>query len=80
MRKVGILTMHQVRNYGSFAQAYATCRCIENLGYETELIDYTYPNEAHGTKKSTIAKVLHLGNVMTKSLIPGRPHLKFEQH
>ena len=80
MEKVGILTMHQVRNYGSFAQAYATCRSIENLGYETELIDYTYPNEAHATKKSTIGKILHLANLMTKSLIPGRPHRKFEQH
>lgn len=80
MKKVGILTMHQVRNYGSFAQAYATCRSIENLGYETELIDYTYPNEAHGAKKSIISKVLHLANLMTKSLIPGKPHLKFEQH
>lgn len=72
--------MHQVRNYGSFAQAYATCKSIENLGYEAELIDYTYPNEAHGTKKSFMGKMLHLGNLMTKSLIPGRPHRKFEQH
>ena len=80
MKKVGILTMHQVRNYGSFAQAYATCRSIEKFGYETELIDYTYPNEAHCTKKSAIGKLLHIGNLMTKSLIPGRPHRKFEQH
>lgn len=80
MKKVGILTMHQVRNYGSFAQAYATCRSIDNLGYETELIDYTYPNEAHGTKKSTIGKILHWGNLLTKSLIPGMPHRKFEQN
>ena len=79
MKKVGILTMHQVRNYGSFAQAYATCRIIESLGYEAELIDYTYPNEAHATKKSLLGKILHLGNITTKSLIPGRPHLKFEQ-
>ena len=80
MKKVGIITMHQVRNYGSFAQAYATCRSIEKLGYETELIDYKYPNKAHATKKSIIGEVLHLANLMTKSLIPGRPHLEFEKH
>lgn len=79
MKKVGIITMHQVRNYGSFAQAYATQRAIEKLGYDAELIDYKYPNELHGTKKNLRGKLLHFANVVTKSLIPGKPHKKFEQ-
>ena len=28
MNKVGILTMHAVRNYGSFRQAYATQKSV----------------------------------------------------
>ncbi len=44
MGKVGIITMHRVRNYGSALQAYATQYMVEKLGYECEIIDYQYPN------------------------------------
>ena len=44
MGKVGIITMHRVRNYGSALQAYATQYVVEKLGYECEIIDYQYPN------------------------------------
>jgi hypothetical protein len=73
-KKVGIITMHQVLNYGSFLQAYATQRIIEKLGYKAEIIDYKYPNELHGTKKSLKKQVLHFFNVATKNIIPGRPY------
>ena len=43
MKKIGILTMHKVINFGSALQAYATQKFIEKLGYECELIDYLYP-------------------------------------
>jgi len=49
-KKVGVLTMHKVLNYGSALQAYATQRIIEELGYECELIDYIYPNKYHKGK------------------------------
>lgn len=45
MKKVGILTMHRVINYGSALQAYATMKTIANLGYDAELIDYIFPNK-----------------------------------
>ncbi len=44
MGKVGIITMHRVKNYGSALQAYATQYVVEKLGYECEIIDYQYPN------------------------------------
>ena len=52
MKKVGILTMHAVHNYGSFLQAYATQKSVEEQGFEAMLIDYRYPNVLHGTGKT----------------------------
>ena len=42
--RVGILTMHRVVNYGSALQAYATQHIVESMGYDSEIIDYEYPN------------------------------------
>lgn len=47
MKKVGILTMHRVTNYGSVLQAYATQYIIEKLGYTPIVIDYVFPNKRH---------------------------------
>lgn len=47
MKKVGIITMHRVKNCGSILQAYALQRKILELGYECEIIDYVYPNKEH---------------------------------
>jgi hypothetical protein len=37
---VGILTFTNVRNYGAVLQAYALSRIIQNMGYESVLINY----------------------------------------
>jgi len=37
--KVGILSMQQITNYGSFLQAYGLKSIIENLGHEVEFIN-----------------------------------------
>ena len=42
MKKVGIVSMQRVPNYGSFLQAYALSHIISELGYEVEFIDYKY--------------------------------------
>lgn len=47
MEKVGILTMHAVRNYGSYLQTLATYKFIENAGYYPIVIDYRYPTKYH---------------------------------
>lgn len=39
MMRIGILSMQQVRNYGSFLQAYALKTTIESLGHQCEFID-----------------------------------------
>ena len=45
MKRVGIITMHKVPNYGSALQAYATQRVVESIGHKAEIIDYDYPND-----------------------------------
>ena len=39
--KVGIITFHNVNNYGSVLQTYATQETFRRLGCETEVIDYS---------------------------------------
>lgn len=41
--KIGIITMHRVRNLGSALQTYALQHKIEQLGYSPEIIDYVFP-------------------------------------
>ena len=46
MKKVGIITLHRVVNYGSVLQTYALQKKINELGYDATVIDY-YPNRLH---------------------------------
>lgn len=48
-KRIGILTMHKVLNYGSALQAYALQHYISSKGCNAELIDYIFPN---GKRKS----------------------------
>lgn len=40
MKKIGIMSMQRVCNYGSFLQAYALKKLIEQLGHSVEFVDY----------------------------------------
>ncbi len=40
MKKVGVITLHRVTNYGSVLQTYALQETIKKLGYDVEIIDY----------------------------------------
>lgn len=42
MKKIGIITIVRVNNYGAELQAYALQRKLTNMGYDSELIDYLY--------------------------------------
>lgn len=46
-KKIGLITIYHVPNYGSVLQAYATQCAIENLGFECIILNYNYPNEWH---------------------------------
>ncbi len=47
MKRVGIITMHKVLNFGSALQAYALQKVVSDFGYNCEIIDYIYPNKYH---------------------------------
>lgn len=42
--KYGIMTYHNIPNFGAILQAYALCKTIRKLGYDCEIIDYTCEN------------------------------------
>jgi len=51
MKRVGVITMPRVINYGAILQAYGLCKTVADMGHECELIDYTYPNAFHLASK-----------------------------
>ena len=40
MKKIGILTFHDVVNYGAALQAYALQESIRKIGCQVEILDY----------------------------------------
>lgn len=45
MKKISVITLHYIRNYGSVLQTYATQRKFELMGYNVEIIDYIRPKK-----------------------------------
>ncbi len=44
MKKVEIITLHYISNYGSVLQTFATQKKFEQMGYSTEVVNYIRPN------------------------------------
>lgn len=42
MKKIGIMSMQRIINYGSFLQAYGLKKILEELDYNVEFVDYEY--------------------------------------
>lgn len=60
MKKIGIMSMQRIANYGSFLQAFALKKTIESFGYEVIFIDYHPGNvlEKTNINNSKIDKAL----------------------
>ncbi len=43
-KKIGIITVHRNVNYGANLQAFASCKYLNNSGFDAEIIDY-YPKD-----------------------------------
>lgn len=77
IRKIEVITLQRVPNYGSVLQAYATQKIIEKLGYEVELVNY-FPNRMHmyamlkrlKTKNEKLRKSLLLRTIARIVIIP----------
>lgn len=44
MATIGLITMHDIANYGSCLQTYATQEVFKSLGWSTLVVDYRRPN------------------------------------
>lgn len=42
--RVGILTLHQLNNFGSVIQAWATIKLLTEMNCEAEIINFQLPN------------------------------------
>lgn len=59
--KIGILTMHRVKNYGSFLQAYALKKTVENYNNECTFYDFLNGEPKHiDSKKRRVRFVTRL--------------------
>lgn len=56
MKKIGILTMHKVLNYGSALQAFALLHTLNKLQTDSVLIDYKFPNSIKRSVSTTIRR------------------------
>lgn len=65
-KKVGIITLHRVVNYGSVLQTYALQEKVKELGYIPEVIDY-YPERM--TKLGMLKRIKNKGDKYKKSFI-----------
>ncbi|WP_293722850.1 polysaccharide pyruvyl transferase family protein [uncultured Cetobacterium sp.] len=73
MKKIATITFHNSDNYGAIFQTKALQVAIENLGYETEIIDYICRNKIEmykvfnwDLKRSLIKNIFHLLNAPYK--------------
>lgn len=67
MKKIGIMTMHRVLNYGSFLQAYGLKQTIEELGVQTEFVDYEFEKVLNNElkKKCLLKRIIDNINLIT---------------
>lgn len=74
MKKVGIMSMQRIVNYGSFLQAYGLKKIIESIGeYTVEFVDYKYEgalDKKRENKKSRLKRHLN------PNYIPGKVYTK----
>lgn len=73
MKKIATITFHNSDNYGAIFQTKALQVAIENLGYETEIIDYICKNKVNmykvynwDSERSLIKNLYHLSNIPYK--------------
>jgi hypothetical protein len=71
-KKIGIITILKVNNYGAELQAYATQKALQLMGYDAEIIDYLfYKNPRHKrTKMSAPTAKMSIKKRLQEFLFP----------
>lgn len=59
MKKVSIITIIDNNNFGTFLQAFALCKKVEQLGVKPELVDYCRPHMSWKHSVKEIFQTLH---------------------
>lgn len=59
MRKISIITIIDNNNFGTFLQAFALCKKVEQLGAKPELVDYCRPHMSWKYSFKTIFQTIH---------------------
>lgn len=65
-KKISVITLHRIVNYGSVLQAYATQEILKKMGYNVEFIDY-YPERMH--MFGMLKRIKNKGDKFQKSFI-----------
>lgn len=64
MKKIGIMSMQRVINYGSFLQAYGLRKVLKQIGCDVQFVDYKIEKPiVEAKKKSIISKVFKNYNI-----------------
>ena len=58
MKKIAVITLHRVRNYGSVLQTYATQAFLKNNNFNAVIIDYFHNNSS--ASRPLILKLLFI--------------------
>lgn len=67
MKKIGIMSMQRIINYGSYLQAFGLKKTIEELGYDVEFIDYHYEKSVLKEKSKVFKFLNKISNVIKTS-------------
>lgn len=68
--------MHKPLSYGSALQTYALQKKVSDLGYNAEIIDYKYPNEAHKKKVNLLRHWIEETVSFVINIFLGFPNMK----
>ncbi len=79
MKKVGIMSMQRITNYGSFLQAYGLKKVINSLGFDVTFVDYEFEKDIteDAPQKSLIAKIIMHYNIY--EYLKKKKHIKLFQ-
>jgi len=77
MKKIAVITLHRVFNYGSVLQAYATQEILKDLGFEVEIVDYIPKDwqtkhllldirQSRGFVRDNIYRLMRAGSIFLK--------------
>ncbi len=65
-KKIDVITLHRIVNYGSVLQAYATQAVLTQKGYEVEFIDY-YPERMH--MLGMLKRIKNKSNLLRRNIL-----------